>query len=82
MQAFGAWAGGLGSALVDPGAPLAQAKTVSAGGISDGQMAAPVGGYSILDAADLSAAVGMVEGHPFLGRGGILQVSEAVNLGG
>lgn len=81
MQAFMKWASGVGAALVDPGAPLAAAKTVTAGDTSDGQSVATIGGYSILEAADLDAAVGLVRSHPFLSRGGTLQVSEAVNLG-
>ena len=82
LQAFQAWAMGVGSALVDPGAPLAQARTVTAESVSEGQTAAGIGGYSILEAADLSDAVGLVQSHPFIARGGTLEVSEAVSLGG
>jgi len=81
MQAFQAWAAGVGGALVDPGAPLAQAKTVSADAVTDGQAAAAIGGYPLLEADDLDKAVGLVQSHPFLTRGGSLQVSEAVDLG-
>jgi hypothetical protein len=34
---------------------------------------------AILSADSLDDAVGLVKGHPFLGRGGTLQVSEAVS---
>lgn len=81
MQAFQAWASGVGSALVDPGAPLADAKTVSAEGTTDGQSVAQVGGYTPLQADDVASAAKLVENHPFVGRGGTLQVSEAVDLG-
>jgi hypothetical protein len=80
MAAFGAWAAGVGAALVDPGAPLGPAKTVSTGKVADGQTAATIAGYSLLRANDLDAAVKMVEGHPFVGRGGTLQVIQAVEL--
>ncbi|MGA7087388.1 MAG: hypothetical protein WB116_03770 [Candidatus Dormiibacterota bacterium] len=80
MNAFGAWATGVGSALVDPGAPLSHAKTVSATGVKDGQDRAKIGGYTLLEADDLDHAVSLVQGHPFLARGGNLQVSEAVDL--
>ena len=35
-------------------------------------------GYSVLDAADLDSAVELVRGHPYVGRGGALQVSQAI----
>lgn len=82
MAAFGAWATGVGAALVDPGAPLGSAKTVMSGRVVDGQAAATIAGYSLLRAEDLGSAVKMVEGHPFLSRGGTLQVIQAVELQG
>ena len=81
MAAFGAWAASVGEAMVDPGAPLVAFKTVSTAGAADGQTEAAIGGYTVLEAADLDAAVAFVEGHPFVGRGGSLQVSEAAVLG-
>ena len=66
----------------DPGAPLGAAKTVSADSETDGQTEAAVGGYSIVEAAGLDEAVGLVRSHPFLSRGGSLQVSEALTVGG
>ncbi len=77
MAAFMAWASSAGEALVDPGAPLGPAKTVSAGSVSDGATDGPVNGYSILQAADLDSAVDLVKNHPFVSRGGSLQVSTA-----
>jgi hypothetical protein len=78
MAAFGAWIGSTGKALVDPGAPLGPAKTVSSGSVADGAAPGPFNGYSILDAADLDSAVDLVRSHPYVERGGSLQVSEAV----
>jgi hypothetical protein len=37
-----------------------------------------VGGYSILRADDMDAAVDLVRDHPFVSRGGSLTVSESV----
>ena len=76
MSAFMAWAGGVGSHMIDPGAPLGPAKTVTSGGVTDG--GAGVGGYTLLSADSLDDAVGLVKDHPFLSRGGTLVVSEAV----
>lgn len=81
VAAFQAWVNEVGSAMRDAGAPLAAAKTVSADGEADGQQQASIGGYTTLEARDLDEAVDLVRGHPFLTRGGSLQVSEAVNVG-
>jgi hypothetical protein len=81
MAAFSAWAASVGDAMVDPGAPLIAMKTVSDGSVNDGPATGPVGGYTLLKANDLDAAVKLVESHPFVRRGGSLQVSEAAVLG-
>lgn len=79
MADFGAWVGKVGDALTDPGAPLGPATTVSASGVRPGAADGPVGGYSLLRADDMDSAVALVRDHPFVGRGGSLQVSEAVS---
>jgi hypothetical protein len=82
MAAFGAWVVSVGDAMVDPGAPLAASKSVSSTGSHDGPASGSIGGYTLLQAADLDAAVGLVAEHPFISRGGTLQVSEPANLSG
>jgi hypothetical protein len=82
MAAFGAWVASVGDAMVDPGAPLAASKSVSPTGSDDGPASGPIEGYTLLRAANLDAAVQLVAQHPFIARGGTLQVSEAVNLSG
>ena len=81
MAAFMAWASSAGQALIDPGAPLGPAKTVSTGSVTDGPAQGPANGYSILEAPDLDSAVELVKGHPFISRGGSLQVSTAIPPG-
>jgi hypothetical protein len=78
MAAFMAWAQRTGPALVDPGAPLGPSAVVSEAGVTDGVAEGPAGGYSILEAADLAAAADLLRGHPFVDRGGVLQVSQAM----
>jgi hypothetical protein len=78
MAAFGAWAASVGDAMIDPGAPLGPSKVVSPEGTRDGEYGGKIGGYSLITADDLDTAVGLVKAHPFVGRGGSLQVSEAV----
>ena len=78
MAAFGAWISATGQALADPGAPLGPSRTVSASSVTDGAAPGPFNGYSILEAADLDTALDLVRSHPYVERGGSLQVSEAV----
>jgi len=82
LSAFQAWVAEVGTAIRDPGAPLGAAKTVSAGSVTDGQSEAQIGGYTLLEATSLDEAAGLVQSHPFVGRGGALQVSEAISPGG
>jgi hypothetical protein len=82
VAAFQAWVAEVGSAMRDPGAPLGAAKTVSSDSEADGQTEAAIGGYTIVEAGGLDDAVALVRSHPFLRRGGSLQVSEAVDVGG
>ena len=67
MQAWGAWMGKVGSALVDGGSPF----TARAAVAGDGTETTPgdLNGYSIVEAEDLSAARALCEGHPFLSDG-------------
>jgi len=78
MAAFMVWAQSVGDALVDPGAPLGPSRTVSSAGEAAEPAAERAAGYTLLEADSLEEAVGLVRTHPFIGRGGSLQVSEAV----
>ena len=78
MAAFGAWVASVGDHMIDPGAPLGPSKSVSSDGVSASAPGAHVAGYSLIEADDLDTAVGLVKSHPFVSRGGTLQVSEAV----
>ena len=77
MEAWGAWFGQLGAAVVDGGNPCGASKTVSASGIRDG--AAGVGGYSLLKADSLDAAAAMAKGCPIIAGGGSVEVYETFN---
>ena len=73
--AFGAWLEQSGSAVTDPGAPV---HTVAR--IADGEPAdeVAVSGFSIVEAADVEAVKKLLSSHPFISRGGTLQVSEFI----
>jgi hypothetical protein len=77
MAAWGAWIGGLGKALVDPGNPTGAGKILSAGGkVSDSGGANAATGYSILEAASLDAAIAAAKGSPHLASGGTVEIAE------
>jgi hypothetical protein len=77
LDAFAKWAAGVGEAMIDPGAPLGPAKTVTSDGVTDGEPGA-AGGYTLLSADNLDEAVRLVRDHPFISRGGTLRVAEAI----
>ena len=79
-DAFMQWAGKTGPALVDPGAPIGAARTVSSKGIKDGLADGPSNGWSVIEAADLNAAAKLLADHPFIGRGGVLQINEPATI--
>jgi hypothetical protein len=64
MEAWGAWMGGVGAALVDVGNPMGAGTAL----VDDGSeaQALQLSGYSILEADDLAAAKLLVANHPFL----------------
>jgi len=72
-MAFGQWLQEAGSAVVDPGAPVHMVKQVAKGTPSD---AVDIGGYSIIEASSVDVVERILQTHPFVGRGGTLQVNE------
>lgn len=80
MAAWESWLTGLGAAVIDPGAPAGPSKTVSAAGVSDNGGANPVSGYTLVEAADMDAAVDMAKGCPIHQGGGTVEVAEALPM--
>jgi hypothetical protein len=75
MDAWTGWFGTLGSALVDGGNPVSQARTISTGGGVAPTKDAPTG-YSIIKADSLDAAVALAKGCPVLAGGASIDVAE------
>ena len=72
---------GLGSALLDPGNPSGQAKTISNdGSVSDGGGANPVTGYTLLQADSIDDAVTLAKGNPIFDSGGSIEVVELLEM--
>ena len=80
MQAWGAWFGGLGDAVVDGGNPFGATRSVASDGLVTDGNAARLTGYSIVNADSLDAAVAMAKGCPVLGGGGSVSVSETIDM--
>jgi len=66
------------AALADIGSPIRSATTISGDGIYNGAPSGPFMGWSVIEAEDGNAAVCLLADHPFVSRGGILQLSEPV----
>ena len=75
--AFAAWLASAGDAVVDPGAPVTLATQVASG---EPLAAVDVGGYSIVQADDTEGAAAVLASHPYVGRGGTLQVNQFIEL--
>ena len=81
MAAWGSWFEGLGSAVVDGGNPISQAKTVASdGSAADGGGTNPLSGYSLVNADSLDAAVDIAKGCPVLAGGGNVEVCETIDM--
>ncbi len=82
MQAWTAWFGQLGSALVDGGNPTTgQAKTIAKDGtVTTGSEVGMPSGYSIIKANSLDEAVALAKGCPVFLGGAKLAVIETFNV--
>jgi hypothetical protein len=79
MAAWGKWFETLGSAKVDGGNPFGPSKTITKGGnVKDGNIS-HLGGYSIIKADNMDAALKLAKGCPILHEGGTVEVYENIN---
>lgn len=78
MQAWGAWFGQLGEAVVDAGNPFGGAakNVASDGSVHDGPVGTQATGYSIIKADSIKAAVDAAKGCPVLKSGAKITVYE------
>jgi hypothetical protein len=79
MDAWMAWAGKAGGAIVDMGSPVAAATSIGA----DREGGDPIGGFSILEAESIDALRDLLDGHPHLDLdGAAIEVHELLPLPG
>lgn len=79
MEAWGAWFGRLGDAVVDPGNPVSGAKTIGPDGSVSGDGRSSLSGYSVIKADSLDAAITLAKGCPVLQAGATIEVCETFN---
>lgn len=77
MEAWMSWAGTVGDGMVDFGTPLTGGVQVTPAGTSPSGR--EVAGYSIIEAADMDAALALAQDHPHLNMPGgcTIEVHEA-----
>jgi len=79
MERYKAWLEGMGDAVVNPGTPFKDSKTVSSDGVADGGGPNPIMGFTEVIADDLDAALEMAQASPFLEMGTI-EVAEIIHM--
>lgn len=75
MEAWMAWAGQAGDAIVDLGSPTS---VVDPGGDSGD----PIGGYSVLQADSHDALAALLDSHPHRAMGGTIETLELLSMPG
>lgn len=81
MDAWGAWFGSLGAAVIDGGNAVGKSSTVKAdGSLASGGGANPVSGYSLIEAASLEDAHKKAKGCPILKAGGSIEIAQAMDM--
>jgi hypothetical protein len=82
MVAWKAWVVDLGDAIVDPGLPLGQSKTIHADkSVAENGGPNPIVGLTIIQAETMGSAVAMVQACPHLAAGGSIELAPAVDMG-
>jgi|SRR5215831_12136445 len=76
-MAFGKWLQEAGAAVVDPGAPVMFSSQIASGNPSP---KVEIGGYSIIQASSDDDAAKILKTHPFVARGGTLQMSKIMSI--
>ncbi len=81
MNAWGAWFGSLGAAVIDGGNPVGKSSTVRPdGSLVSGGGANPASGYSLIEASSLDDAHKKAKGCPLLKAGGSIEIAQAMDM--
>ncbi len=81
MDAWGAWFGNMGAAVIDGGNPVGPSSTVRPdGSVVENGGPNPASGYSLVEAPDLSDALKKARACPILAAGGSVEVAQAMDM--
>ncbi len=80
MAKWGAWMAGLGTAMINPGAPVGMSKTVSLSGVTADGGANPLSGFTIIQADNMETALKAANGCPILDNEGTIEVAEMIEM--
>ena len=80
MKLWMDWFASMGSAVIDGGNPVGISKTVSGEGVADNGGSNPLSGYSLVQVADMDAAIELAKGCPICSNGGSVEVAEAMEM--
>jgi hypothetical protein len=81
MDAWGAWFGSMGAAVIDGGNPVGKSSTVKPdGSLVDGSGPHAASGYSLIEASSLEDAHRKAKGCPILKSGGTIEIAEAMDM--
>lgn len=82
MAAWRAWFAAMEAAVVDGGNPVGMSRTVTAEGVAENGGANPLSGYTLVQAADHTAACELAKECPMVRNGtGSVEVAEVIDLG-
>ncbi|MGL1920533.1 MAG: hypothetical protein OCD03_05875 [Hyphomicrobiales bacterium] len=76
------WVGSLGDAVVNPGQPMMEHKSVSSEGVSDIDEDSKFTGFAVVKAENIEAAIAIAKSDPFLNMGGSVQVAKMMKMPG
>lgn len=79
MADWNGWMEQLGSHLVDKGAGFGKSRFLSAPDREE-KVGDPLSGYSIVEAADIEAALDMARKNPIFSLGGTIEVAECMQM--
>lgn len=81
MQAWGAWFVSMGEAVIDGGNPVGKSSTINPDGsvVNDGGPN-PTGGYSVIQAESLDAALELAKKCPILQYKGSIEIANIIEM--
>jgi hypothetical protein len=80
MKNWMAWMNSLGEAVIDRGLPVGKSHTVGRDGITENGGSNPLEGFTVIEAADMKAALEMAARSPHVEIGGTIEVAPALNM--